>query len=124
MSSHVEVSSHGIGKNIICVPAPKSYDRFRKGRQPWFGRAGGGVFNVVTKSGSNDLHGTLLWRYQSQRFNSIGSRPARQAEPDIGAGIAGRIEAGSPAERFLPAAAAGAHLLMGGSQTAPGLAEI
>ncbi len=38
-----------------------------------FGRAGGGVFNVVTKSGSNALHGTLLWRYQSQRFNSISN---------------------------------------------------
>src|SRR5262249_48800056 len=32
-----------------------------------FGRAGGGIFNVVTKSGTNRLHGTLLWRYQSQR---------------------------------------------------------
>ncbi|MGH8247789.1 MAG: carboxypeptidase regulatory-like domain-containing protein, partial [Gammaproteobacteria bacterium] len=36
-----------------------------------FGRAGGGVFNVVTKAGTNNLHGTLLWRYQSQRFNSV-----------------------------------------------------
>lgn len=36
-----------------------------------FGRAGGGVFNVITKSGTNQLHGTLLWRYQSERFNSI-----------------------------------------------------
>jgi hypothetical protein len=34
-----------------------------------FGRAGGGVFNVVTKSSTNHLHGTLLWRYQSQRFD-------------------------------------------------------
>jgi hypothetical protein len=38
-----------------------------------FGRAGGGVFNVITKSGTNDLHGTLLWRYQSQRFNSVSN---------------------------------------------------
>src|SRR5207253_7929524 len=38
-----------------------------------FGRAGGGVFNVVTKSGTNHLHGTLLWRFQSQRFNSISN---------------------------------------------------
>ena len=38
-----------------------------------FGRAGGGVFNVVTKSGTNELHGTLLWRYQSQRFNSVSN---------------------------------------------------
>ena len=32
-----------------------------------------GVFNVVTKSGTNDLHGTLLWRYQSQRFDSVSN---------------------------------------------------
>src|SRR5206468_6432915 len=38
-----------------------------------FGRAGGGVFNVVTKSGTNSLHGTLLWRYQSERFNSVSN---------------------------------------------------
>jgi hypothetical protein len=39
-----------------------------------FGRAGGGVFNVITKSGGNELHGTLLWRYQSQRFNSVSNQ--------------------------------------------------
>jgi hypothetical protein len=38
-----------------------------------FGRAGGGVFNVITKSGTNNLHGTLLWRYQSQRFESVSN---------------------------------------------------
>ncbi len=38
-----------------------------------FGRAGGGVFNLVTRSGTNSLHGTLLWRYQSQRFNSVSN---------------------------------------------------
>src|SRR5262249_55597496 len=38
-----------------------------------FGRASGGIFNVVTKSGTNSLHGTLLWRYQSQRFNSVSN---------------------------------------------------
>src|SRR5262249_38901153 len=38
-----------------------------------FGRAGGGVFNVVTKSGTNSLHGTVLWRYQSHRFNSVSN---------------------------------------------------
>jgi len=38
-----------------------------------FGRAGGAVFNVVTKSGTNELHGSLLWRYQSQRFDSISN---------------------------------------------------
>ena len=38
-----------------------------------FGRAAGGVLNVITKSGTNDLHGTLLWRFQSQRFDSVSN---------------------------------------------------
>jgi hypothetical protein len=38
-----------------------------------FGHAAGGVLNVITKSGSNELHGTLLWRFQSQRFDSVSN---------------------------------------------------
>jgi hypothetical protein len=38
-----------------------------------FGRAAGGVLNVITKSGTNDLHGTMLWRFQSQRFDSVSN---------------------------------------------------
>lgn len=38
-----------------------------------FGRAAGGVLNVITKSGTNDLHGTLLWRFQSQQFDSVSN---------------------------------------------------
>jgi hypothetical protein len=46
-----------------------------------FGRAGGGVLNVITKSGSNALHGTLLWRYQSQRFDSVSNLDKLTAVP-------------------------------------------
>jgi hypothetical protein len=46
-----------------------------------FGRAGGGVFNVITKSGTNDFHGSLLWRYQSQRFNSFSNYNRLNAIP-------------------------------------------
>ncbi len=38
-----------------------------------FGRASGGMLNVITKSGANDLHGTMLWRFQSQRFDSVSN---------------------------------------------------
>ncbi len=38
-----------------------------------FGRASGGIFNVVTKSGTNTVHGTLFWRYRSQRFESVSN---------------------------------------------------
>ena len=38
-----------------------------------FGRAGGGVFNVITKSGTNQYHGTVYEQYRSQRFNSVSN---------------------------------------------------
>jgi hypothetical protein len=36
-----------------------------------FGRAGGGVFNLITKSGGNDYHGTMRWLILSQVFNAL-----------------------------------------------------
>jgi hypothetical protein len=38
-----------------------------------FGRAGGGVINVITKGGTNEYHGTALWQYRSQVFNSVSN---------------------------------------------------
>ena len=46
-----------------------------------FGRAGGGVFNLITKSGTNRLHGTLLWRYQSERFDSVSNQDKLKGIP-------------------------------------------
>lgn len=36
-----------------------------------FGRAGGAVVNVVTKSGGNQFHGTASWQYDSRRDDAI-----------------------------------------------------
>ena len=35
-----------------------------------FGRAGGAVINQITKSGTNNLHGTAAWVYRSERFDA------------------------------------------------------
>ncbi len=35
-----------------------------------YGRAMGGIVNTVTKSGTNDLHGTAYWFYRSTGFNA------------------------------------------------------
>jgi len=35
-----------------------------------FGRAGGAVINVVTKSGTNELHGTGFWFYRDKSLNA------------------------------------------------------
>ena len=38
-----------------------------------FGRAGGGVFNVITKGGTNEFHGTAHWQYRSEVFDSLSN---------------------------------------------------
>ncbi len=50
-----------------------------------FGRAGGGVFNLVTKAGTNDFHGSLRWLYFSQKFNALtnGQRLAGLTRPAV-----------------------------------------
>lgn len=50
-----------------------------------FGRAGGGVFNQITKSGTNGLHGTARWLYLSQAFNALtnGNRNANLKSPPV-----------------------------------------
>lgn len=40
--------------------------------QAEFGRSTGGILNVVTKSGGNDLHGSLDIRYNSNKFSEKG----------------------------------------------------
>jgi hypothetical protein len=42
-----------------------------------FGRGGGGVFNVIIKGGTNEYHGTALWQYRSQAFNSVSNTDVR-----------------------------------------------
>ncbi|MGH9907979.1 MAG: carboxypeptidase regulatory-like domain-containing protein, partial [Pyrinomonadaceae bacterium] len=71
-----------------------------------FGRAGGGVFNLVTKSGGNDIHGTARWLISSQAFNAITnsnrlSRPTATKPPVFTRNIFGGTIGGPlPLPRF------------------------
>ncbi|MBM3794788.1 MAG: hypothetical protein FJW31_12125 [Acidobacteria bacterium] len=37
---------------------------------PEFGRAAGSVVNIVTKSGTNELRGSLFWKHNDNKLNS------------------------------------------------------
>ncbi|MCA1606978.1 MAG: hypothetical protein LC775_16260, partial [Acidobacteria bacterium] len=45
-----------------------------------FGRSGGGVINTITKSGTNDFHGTLSYLLDSRRDDAITSSEGRDPE--------------------------------------------
>src|SRR5262249_43813228 len=46
-----------------------------------FGRAGGAVINTITRSGSNNFHGTMAWQYDSTRDDALTN--TQSLDPDI-----------------------------------------
>ena len=59
-----------------------------------FGRSGGGVVNVITKSGTNAFHGSAFYYHQPQEWIADfadGREPADQEKSQYGASIGGPI---------------------------------
>lgn len=59
-----------------------------------FGRSGGGVVNVITKSGTNDYHGSAFYYYQPQEWIADfadGREPADQEKKQYGFSLGGPI---------------------------------
>ncbi|MFN2499434.1 MAG: carboxypeptidase regulatory-like domain-containing protein [Pyrinomonadaceae bacterium] len=71
------------GSNLTLLTTPsidaiQEFTVLTSNYAPEFGRNGGGVINVVTRSGSNDFHGTL---YEFLRNDALNARPAFQTVP-------------------------------------------
>src|SRR5262249_54961166 len=68
-----DIALAGVAQPFIIADAVEEVSVQTSNFSVEFGRAAGGVLNVVTKSGTNTIHGTAFWRYQSQRFNSVSN---------------------------------------------------
>ena len=71
------------GSNLTLLTTPsidaiQEFTILTSNYAPEFGRNGGGVINVVTRSGSNDFHGTL---YEFLRNDALNARPTFQTTP-------------------------------------------
>ena len=63
-----------------------------------YGKATGGIFNVITKSGGNDFHGDLFTYFstkgmvrETKKFSFTGAAPNGFSEVDAGFDLGGRI---------------------------------
>lgn len=86
----------GLGGMLYSVDAVNNFQVVTSGGQAEFGRALGGYINVLTKSGTNRMHGDLYGYFRNQRFNASnalsGTRlPLTQAQ--YGASLGGPIVA-------------------------------
>jgi hypothetical protein len=86
--------------NIAYIPPVDATQEFKVQTNSYdssFGRTGGGVINVTTKSGGNEFHGTayeFLRRYQLEANtfeNNAARRPRNAVDPVTGENLGGRV---------------------------------
>lgn len=72
----------------------KEFTVITNGASVEFGRSGGGVVNVITKSGTNSVHGSAFYYNQPQKWIADfadGREPADQEKSQYGASLGGPI---------------------------------
>jgi hypothetical protein len=66
-----------------------------------YGGALGGVVNVIQKSGSNEVHGSVFTYYRADRFDAAPN-PSQRLNPNYGANANGAKRLDQPLEYFYP----------------------
>ncbi|MGI4852447.1 MAG: carboxypeptidase regulatory-like domain-containing protein, partial [Janthinobacterium lividum] len=85
----------GLAGNVYGLNVIREFQVVTSGGQAEFGRALGGYFNIITKSGTNNLHGDLYGFWRNQRLNannalSGGKLPLTQGQ--YGGSLSGPIQ--------------------------------
>ena len=60
----------GVAGNVFSLDVVREFQVVTSGGQAEFGRALGGYFNIITKSGTNQAHGTAYGFLRNQRLNA------------------------------------------------------
>mgnify|MGYP000961369157 CR=1 FL=1 len=73
MVDGTDTNSPSVGGMLQEINNPDTVAEFRvitNQFAPEYGRAAGSVVNIVTKSGTNEYHGSLFWKHNDNKFNS------------------------------------------------------
>lgn len=84
----------GLAGNVFSLDVVREFQVVTSGGQAEFGRALGGYFNVVTKSGSNQLHGTAYGFLRNQRLaahNALSGSKLPLTQGQYGASLSGPL---------------------------------
>ena len=63
-------STNGV-RSTVSQEAVQEFQIITNGYQPEYGRASGGVVNIVTKSGANDFHGDIFGFLRNRSFQAV-----------------------------------------------------
>ena len=80
--------------SVIPIEAVQEFQVVTNGFAPEFGRSTGGLLNVVTKSGTNQLKGSAHWYHRDDGLTNddwLGTAPNIDAQDQLGAALGGPI---------------------------------
>ncbi len=66
----IDNSTNGV-RSTVSQEAVKEFQIITNGYAAEYGRASGGVVNIVTRSGSNDMHGSVFGFLRSRKFQAV-----------------------------------------------------
>ena len=85
----------GVAGNVLSLNAVREFQVVTSGGQAEFGRAMGGYFNIVTKSGTNQVHGIVYAFLRNQRMNANNALSASKlplTQGQYGASLSGPVK--------------------------------
>jgi hypothetical protein len=85
----------GLAGNVYGLDVVREFQVVTSGGQAEFGRALGGYFNIITKSGSNNVHGDLYGFLRNQRLNAnnaLSGSKLPETQGQYGASLSGPLQ--------------------------------
>ena len=85
----------GVAGNVFSLEVVREFQVVTSGGQAEFGRALGGYFNIITRSGTNQMHGAAYGFLRNQRLNArnpLSGTTLPLTQGQYGASLSGPVQ--------------------------------